>query len=76
MSEQWTVGHDVSGTLLEEAVERINAHGPYTVDDPLTEAAPRRAHLVRGVFRIVMSPASSFHGITVTALVGSTGGLL
>ena len=63
----WRVGHEVMGPLLEAAVEEMNAHGPFAVDDDATEKAPRYAELVEGVFR-VMSPASGFHGITATAV--------
>ena len=63
----WKTGHEVMGPLLEAAVEEMNTHGPFTVDDEATEKAPKYAELVDGVFR-VMSPASGFHGITATAL--------
>ena len=63
----WNVSHEVMGPLLEAAVEEMNPHGPFTVDDEATQKAPKYAELVAGVFR-VMSPASWSHGITATAL--------
>lgn len=56
----WTVGHDGQGPPLAAAVAEMNRHAPFTADDEVVASAPRRAHLVGGVLRVV-SPASNFH---------------
>lgn len=65
---RWDVpSHDIHGPLLEAAIDAMNAHGPFTADDPEVESAPRWAALVDGRFCIV-SPASLLHAQAIALL--------
>jgi Uma2 family endonuclease len=65
---RWDIpSHDTYGPLLEAAIAAMNAHGPFTADDPEVESAPRWAALVDGKFRVV-SPASFAHAQVIALL--------